>query len=74
MNDDVLIFDKWANEGNVRVQAWRRWNGDVAIRFWSTQTGTPIAEATLASYRADDLQKALLSLGAAAGGGKDNGN
>lgn len=57
--DDVLIFDKWANEGNVRVQAWRRSNGDVKIVFVDTNDSAPLAAATLASYRAEDLQKAL---------------
>jgi hypothetical protein len=57
--EDRLIFDKWANEGNVRVQAWLRWNGDVKIVFVDTNDSAPLAAATLTAYRADDLHLAL---------------
>lgn len=58
MTPGVLIFDKWANEVNCRVQAWRLSNGDVRIIFVHTGVGYQ-PSLTLTSYRADDLCKAL---------------
>lgn len=55
----TLLFDKWANETNCRVQAWRLPNGDVQIVFLVEGDPAPLAALTLTSYRADDLAIAL---------------
>jgi hypothetical protein len=59
MGDDKLIFDKWANEVNQRVQVWRRPNGDIEIIFVDSTTGVSTAGLSLTAYRADDLALAL---------------
>lgn len=58
---EVLLLDKWANEGNKRVRVWRLIHGDIRIEFVDTSLlGEPIyAGLSLASYRASDLRKAL---------------
>lgn len=55
---ELLLLDKWANEANRRVRVWRLTNGDVRIEF--VDNNIIVATfATLASYRAADLAKAL---------------
>lgn len=58
---ELLLFDKWANEGNRRVRVWYLPSGDVRIEFAETaKPGEPAYDAlTLTRYRADDLAKAL---------------
>lgn len=58
---ELLLLDKWANEGNKRVRVWRLAHGDIRIEFADmTKPGEPVyASLSLASYRADDLTKAL---------------
>lgn len=58
---EVLLLDKWANEGNKRVRVWRLAHGDIRIEFVDTNKPGELAYASLslASYRADDLAKAL---------------
>lgn len=58
---EVLLLDKWANEGGKRVRAWRLEHGDVRIEFCEVRQGGDVVYAalTLASYRADDLMKAM---------------
>lgn len=62
---ELLLFDKWANEGNRRVRVWQLPNSDVRIEFAETaKPGEPAYESlTLARYRADDLAKALTRSG-----------
>lgn len=59
---ELLLLDKWANEGNKRVRAWRLAHGDVRIEFVDTSKPGEVAyeSLTLASYRADDLAKAII--------------
>lgn len=59
---ETVIFEMWANEGNKRVRAVRLPNGDVQLITLDLSAGwpgTPVHTVTLASYRADDLAKAL---------------
>lgn len=59
---ELLIFDKWANEGNRRIRVWRLPYNEVRIEFADVgQPGEPAyASLTPASYRAEDLMKALV--------------
>jgi hypothetical protein len=57
---DTEVFNMWANEGNKRAVAIRMPNGDVRFCVDDTGTGQRQVAFTLASYRADDLQKALV--------------
>ncbi len=57
MGSDVQIFDKWLNEPNRRLCAFRLENQD--IRFEVTENDKIIMTFTLASYRAEDLRVAL---------------
>lgn len=59
---EQVIFEMWANEGNRRVRAVRLPNGDVRLDTVDMSAGWPGVvghSVTLASYRADDLAKAL---------------
>lgn len=59
---EILLLDKWANEGGKRVRVWRLVHGDVRIEFVNAeQSGEPAyASLTLAKYRAEDLMRAML--------------
>lgn len=57
MGSDVQIFDKWLNETNRRLRAFRLENQD--IRFEISENDKIIMTFTLASYRAEDLRVAL---------------
>ena len=57
-NGELLLLDKWANETNRRVRAWRLPNGDVRIEFVDNNI-IVTTYATLTNYRADDLARAL---------------
>jgi hypothetical protein len=59
---DLLIFNKWAEQINRRVFAWRLSNGDIVIEVISTNSGEKgriVSRVTLTSYRAIDLADAI---------------
>lgn len=55
----TLLYDKWANEVNHRVQAWMLPNGDVQLVFRVEGEPASMGALTLTSYRAQDLGRAL---------------
>lgn len=55
---ELLLLDKWANKPLRRVRVWRLTNGDVRIEFVDNNI-IVTTYATLTSYRAADLAKAL---------------
>jgi hypothetical protein len=57
MEEKTLIFDKWLNEENRRLRAYRFGNQD--IQFEVVDADVTILTFTLASYRAEDLRIAL---------------
>jgi hypothetical protein len=59
---EILLFDKWANEGNRRIRVWRLPHDEIRIEFVDAgQPGEPAyAMLTLADYRAGALARSLL--------------
>jgi hypothetical protein len=59
MEEKTLIFDKWLNEGNRRLRAYRLNNQDIQFEVVDAGAGLVLLTFTLASYRAEDLRVAL---------------